>query len=199
MNRVIFSANLCVLLTLAGCSAPREYYGVTGKGAMTVTSVTSRDAGKPDSITLDAKNPVAMHDGNKPRTADLNAEQLRSKFANALDAQPLPIKRFTLYFVEGSDTLTAESRVTVTAVFDEIKQRPAPDLVVVGHTDRVGSVAANDQLAARRANTMRDQLIKLGISAENIQASGRGERDSLVPTADEVAEPRNRRVEILVR
>lgn len=42
-------------------------------------------------------------------------------------------------------------------------------------------------------------LVSRGIDDENIQASGRGERAPLVTTADEVAEPRNRRVEILVR
>ena len=198
MNRLIFSAALCCLLVLAGCSTPpREYYGISGdKGSMTVTS---RNVAKPGSTTLDAKTPVVMHDGDQARAADISVDQLRGRFTKALEAQPQPPKRFTLYFVEGSDTLTAESQVAVKAIFEEIRQRPAPDLIVVGHTDRVGSVTANDQLAARRANTMREQLIKLGVDAENIQASGRGERDPLVPTADDVAEPRNRRVEILVR
>lgn len=197
MNRVIFSATLSFLMILAGCSTQREYYGLSGdKGSMTVTS---RDATKPGSITLDAKTPVVMYDGDKTRAADINADQLRGKLTEAMEAQPLPPKRFTLYFVEGSDTMTAGSRVAVKAIFEEIKLRPAPDLVVVGHTDRVGSVAANDQLAAKRANTMRELLIKLGIDPESIQASGRGERDPLVPTDDEVTEPRNRRVEILVR
>jgi outer membrane protein OmpA-like peptidoglycan-associated protein len=197
VKRLILSSTLCSLLILAGCSGPREYYGMTGdKGSMTVTS---RDVAKPGTATLDAKTPVVMQDGDKVRTGDISADQLRSKFAKALEAQPLAPKRFTLYFVEGGDTLTAESQAAVNAIFEEIKQRPAPDLIVVGHTDRVGSVAANDQLAAKRANSMRDQLIKRGVDAENIQASGRGEREPLVPTADEVAEPRNRRVEILVR
>lgn len=197
MNRLIPSATLCFLLILAGCTTPREYYGVSGgSGSMTVTS---RNAAQPGATTLDAKTPVVMHDGGKARAADITAEQLRGKLAKALEAQPLPAKRFTLYFIEGSDTLTVDSQATVKAVFAEIKQRPAPDLIVVGHTDRVGSITANDQLATRRANTMRDQLIKLGIDPENIQASGRGERDPLVPTADEIEEPRNRRVEILVR
>lgn len=197
MNRIIFSVTISSLLVLAACSAPREYYGVTSdQGSMIVTSLNVAKSG---SVTLDAKTPVLMLDGDKPRSADINAEQLRGRFARALQAQPLPPKRFTLYFVEGGDTLTAESQAAISAIFDEIKKRPAPDLVVVGHSDRVGSVAANDQLAAKRANTMRDQLIKLGVDAENIQASGRGEREPLVPTADEVAEPQNRRVEILVR
>lgn len=197
MNRAIFSATFCSLLTLAGCSTQREYYGFSGdKGSMTVTS---RDTARPGTTTLDAKTPVVMHDGNKTRAADINADQLRARLTKALEAQPLPPKRFTLYFVEGSDTLTAGSQAVVTSIFEEIRQRPAPDIVVVGHTDRVGSIADNDQLALKRANTMREHLIKLGIDAENIQASGRGERDPLVPTADEVPEPRNRRVEILVR
>lgn len=197
MKRIIHSTILCSSLLMIGCSGPHEYYGISGgKGSMTVSS---RDIAKPSKTTLDAKTPVVMHDGDKTRAADINAEQLRSKFAKALEAQPLAPKRFTLYFVEGGDTLTAESQAQVNAIFEEIKQRPAPDLIVVGHTDRVGSVTANDQLAAKRANSVREQLIKRGIEAENIHASGRGEREPLVATADEVAEPRNRRVEILVR
>lgn len=197
MKRIIHPTILCSSLLMIACSGPHEYYGVAGdKGSMTVSS---RDIAKPGKTMLDAKTPVVMHDGDKPRAADITAEQLRNKFAKALEAQPLAPKRFTLYFVEGGDTLTAESQAQVNAIFEEIKQRPAPDLIVVGHTDRVGSVAANDQLAGKRANSVREQLIKRGIEAENIHASGRGEREPLVATADEVAEPRNRRVEILVR
>lgn len=190
------AAALCALLLLGACSAPREYFGAGGSGAMTVTS---RDVARPSSTRIDAANPVAMHDGDKAGPADIDAATLRGRFTKALEAQPLPPKRFVLYFVEGGDTLTAESQAQVNAVLDEIKARPAPDLIVVGHTDRVGSVAANDQLAAKRAGAVRELLIKRGIEADDIQASGRGEREPLVPTADEVAEPRNRRVEIVVR
>jgi len=41
--------------------------------------------------------------------------------------------------------------------------------------------------------------VKAGVAADRISVAGRGEREPLVPTADEVAEPRNRRVEINVR
>jgi outer membrane protein OmpA-like peptidoglycan-associated protein len=185
-------------LLAGGCSStPREYYGVLGdKGAMTVTP---RGSGKASSATLDAKNPVVMLDRGSAGSADINTEQLRGRLTKALDAQPLPSKRFTLYFVEGSDTLTLESQVVVKSIFEEIRQRPAPDLIVVGHTDSVGSVAFNDQLSVKRASTVRDQLIKLGISVEDIQATGRGKRELLIPTADQVPEPRNRRVELFVR
>lgn len=46
---------------------------------------------------------------------------------------------------------------------------------------------------------MRGELARIGIPADRIQAAGRGEREPLVPTPDEVAEPRNRRVEVTVR
>ena len=81
----------------------------------------------------------------------------------------------------------------------EIKARPVPDIVVVGHTDRVGSVADNDRLALRRADAFRKKLVQQGIPDDAIQAAGRGEREPLVSTADETPEARNRRVEILVR
>lgn len=201
MKRTVYSMALCSLLALGACSTPREYFAVSSDigapvGSMTVTS---RDATKTGTVTLDAKSPVVMNDGDAARPADIDLKTLRGRFSKALAAQPLPPKRFTLYFVEGSDTLTAESQTAVTAILEEIRQRPAPDLIVVGHTDRVGSVTDNDRLAAKRANSIRDYLIKRGIDGESIQASGRGEREPLVLTADEVAEARNRRVEILVR
>jgi len=71
--------------------------------------------------------------------------------------------------------------------------------MVVGHTDTVGSESANDALSRQRAEVVRKGLIARGIAPEDVVAIGRGKRNLLVPTADGVAEPRNRRVEILVR
>jgi outer membrane protein OmpA-like peptidoglycan-associated protein len=70
---------------------------------------------------------------------------------------------------------------------------------VVGHTDRVGSLTYNDALSLRRAERVRTGFVQMGIPREQISVAGRGEREPIVPTEDEVAEPRNRRVEITVR
>jgi outer membrane protein OmpA-like peptidoglycan-associated protein len=129
----------------------------------------------------------------------LSPEQVQQSFAAALDARPRRPVRFTLYFLGDSDELTPESKPEIPRILTEIAAHPAPEIVVVGHTDRVGSLAYNDALSRRRAERVRAQLEQIGVPSEQIRVAGRGEREPLVPTEDEVAEPRNRRVEITVR
>jgi outer membrane protein OmpA-like peptidoglycan-associated protein len=133
------------------------------------------------------------------QAASLTPAEVRERFGSTLDALPGAPATFLLYFREGSDELTVPSKVELDHVFAELKRRPLPDIVVIGHTDTVGTLAYNDQLSLARAERMREMMIELGIPAERIQARGRGERELLIPTADDVREPRNRRVEINVR
>jgi outer membrane protein OmpA-like peptidoglycan-associated protein len=126
-------------------------------------------------------------------------ESVRRDFGGALEAIPARPASFTLYFMTGTDELTEESKVEVQRVLEELRRRPAPDVQVIGHTDTVGSPAENDALSLQRAQTMREAMLELGIPPTRIRAAGRGKREPLVPTADGVDEPRNRRVEINVR
>jgi len=126
-------------------------------------------------------------------------EEVDTVFGAALAAQPMRPTQFTFYFIEGRDEFTDASKQIVDGVFAEIARRPVPDVLVIGHTDAVGTDQINDALSRQRAETVRVALIAHGIAPENITAIGRGKRDPVVPTADGVAEPRNRRVEIVVR
>jgi outer membrane protein OmpA-like peptidoglycan-associated protein len=137
--------------------------------------------------------------GSAPQPQRLSDGQIRQAFGPLLAALPGRPKSFLLYFLEGSDEFTPESVVELEKMLAELRQRGAPDVVVIGHTDRVGSLQFNDRLSLQRAERVRAELVKLGIDQARIQIAGRGERELLVPTADEVAEPRNRRVEISVR
>jgi len=138
-------------------------------------------------------------DGGAPERRILTSAEVRSEFSAALMALPELPKTFLVYFNEGTDELTPESRVEFQKILAEIRERSAPDILVIGHTDRVGTVPANDALSLRRAGRVRDEFVKLGIPPDRITVAGRGEREPLVPTEDGVAEPRNRRVEINVR
>jgi outer membrane protein OmpA-like peptidoglycan-associated protein len=72
-------------------------------------------------------------------------------------------------------------------------------VLVIGHTDTVGTRASNIVLGMRRAELLRKLLVEAGLDSSLIEIASHGEADLLVPTGDEVAEPRNRRVEITVR
>ena len=101
--------------------------------------------------------------------------------------------------MQGSDEFSEESKREVDIILAEIAKRPVPDVLVIGHTDAVGSDSFNDALGLQRAETVRAALIRLGIPAADIRALSRGKRELAIPTPDGVAEPRNRRVEIIVR
>ena len=134
-----------------------------------------------------------------PRAYASNPQEVDAKFGSALAAQPSRAESFTLYFVEGRDELTDESKQVVDRILSEIARRPVPDVLVVGHTDAVGNDASNDALGLQRAEAVRAALIRLGIPAADVKAISRGKRELAIPTPDGVAEPRNRRVEIVVR
>lgn len=137
--------------------------------------------------------------GGAPQAQRLDENQVRAEFGPLLAALPGRPKSFLLYFLEGKDEFTPESLVELEKMLVELRQRGAPDVVVIGHTDRVGSLQFNDRLSLQRAERVRSELVKLGIEEARVQIAGRGEREPIVPTADEVPEPRNRRVEISVR
>ena len=125
--------------------------------------------------------------------------EVRAAFGGALGALPARPAQFLLYFMTGKDELTPESKAQLTNVLEELKRRPAPDVLAIGHTDSVGAPEANDRLSVQRAERVKALLTAIGIPAVRIYVAGRGERELLLPTADNVDEPRNRRVEINVR
>lgn len=137
--------------------------------------------------------------GKQQSNGTVDEKELRDMFAATLEALPGVATSFTLYFIEGKDELTPESQQQMEMVFAELKRRPLPDIVVIGHTDTVGSLDFNDKLSKARAERMREMLIERGLPAERITAAGRGKRELLVHTEENVSEPKNRRVEINVR
>lgn len=159
--------------------------------------VRSHDAAP---LLLDQPYAAARIEG-EGRLLAMNYDPARTQeeFGTVIGALPARPANFTVYFLEGKDELTPESEGEVTLIFDELKARPDPEILVIGHTDAVGTPQFNDQLSLQRAERVRDDLVGRGIPAENIEVSGRGKREPLVPTSEGVPEPKNRRVEISVR
>jgi outer membrane protein OmpA-like peptidoglycan-associated protein len=188
---------LASILLLAGC--PRQALFVVlpnaegdGVGAITV------EEGKTVTI-LDQPYATAESRAGSSAPVEESRGNISVIFRSAAAARPILPHHFRLYFILGSDALTPESRAAYGAVFDDIKQRPVYEIEVIGFTDTVGDLPSNQALSLRRAAAIRDTLVRDGIDRPAISIAGRGKRDLLVPTADETAEARNRRVEITVR
>lgn len=183
-------------LFVIGCA--QERYVVIPDESGQSGSLLVKPRGK-ESVELDSPYALSTSGfwGIGKRSAEV--QEVKEIWRGPLDAHPIAVKKFTVYFLEGTNDLTPESTKTLEAVFEEIRKRTVADVVVIGHTDTVGAGELNDRLAETRAKTMQAELVRLGIDPESIKASGRGERDLKVKTPDEVNEPLNRRVEIQVR
>jgi outer membrane protein OmpA-like peptidoglycan-associated protein len=147
---------------------------------------------------------IEVEDLNKPPVAPKPVEEkeVSDVFAPALSVLPDQTSRFILfilYFERNTTKLTHGSNDLLSQVQKTIKSRNSNEVYVVGHTDLVGTEAYNAGLSSRRANTVRDLLVSSGIKPKTLFVSSYGKARPLVPTKDQVPEPRNRRVEIIVR
>jgi TPR repeat protein/outer membrane protein OmpA-like peptidoglycan-associated protein len=124
-------------------------------------------------------------------------------FADVLAEMPPEPVKLDLYFLDGSIELTPSSRARLPQILAQIRaelaQRETVEVDVVGHADRVGELQDNDLLSRRRAEMLRARIAGTGIAPEVLKSYWRGERAPRVKTADGVAEPRNRRVEVVIR
>ena len=105
---------------------------------------------------------------------------------------------YQIYFDTNSPAINARGQMIVKTVADLVANAGPTRVTVIGKTDRVGAPPANMALAQRRADAVRDALIAAGVPAARIDTSWTGEGKQQVTTSDEVAEPRNRVVDITV-
>lgn len=107
-----------------------------------------------------------------------------------------PRGAFLVFFDWDRSNLTPEAMEIVSNVAATAKSMNVSRVDVVGHTDTSGSAAYNLGLSQRRAATVRNAMVNMGIPSQQIRATGVGQSSPLVPTGDGVREPQNRRVEI---
>jgi hypothetical protein len=109
---------------------------------------------------------------------------------------PAP-KSFMVFFDWDKSNLSTQALSTIKQAADSYKSTGVTRITATGHTDRSGSEQYNMALSLRRAEAVRGALVKEGIPMTAIAVVGKGEANPLVPTADGVREPQNRRVEIV--
>jgi OmpA-OmpF porin, OOP family len=114
-------------------------------------------------------------------------------------AAPAPARTYLVFFDWDRADLTARAREIIAEAASNAGRVQATRIEVAGHADRSGSPAYNQRLSQRRADAVAAELVARGISRSEISVSAYGESRPLVPTADGVREPQNRRVEIVLR
>jgi outer membrane protein OmpA-like peptidoglycan-associated protein len=133
-------------------------------------------------------SPFAMNDAN-----------VRKNFGDALSVLPSPPIHFILYFHTGTTIITEESRKLLAQILPTLASHKTTAVSIIGHTDRVGTRKKNYQLGLDRALEIKQLLISQGIDPCIMEITSHGEDNPLVKTMDDVPEPRNRRVEVILR
>jgi outer membrane protein OmpA-like peptidoglycan-associated protein len=117
----------------------------------------------------------------------------------AVAAAPMAGPRaFTVFFDFDKSNITPDADRVLVQAAESAKSGEFTRIRATGHADTAGPPRYNMALSIRRANAVRDVLVREGIPASQIVVVGRGETQLLVPTPDQTREPRNRRVEIVI-
>ena len=185
------------LLLLGSCSSRQSLFVVLPNPDGSSGAVTIQDGTK--SVVLDQPYAAGEVRGGVAAPVKVDQAQVQQIFGHALAAQPILPSHFVLYFEKDTSTLTPDSQLRYKAVFADIRRRQVYEVEVIGHTDTLSTPAHNQQLSMNRAEMIRDRLVHDGLNPKSISVAGRGQLDLAVLTADQVAEPRNRQVEITVR
>lgn len=129
----------------------------------------------------------------------MDPAEIQRIWGNELAALPKAQISFSLYFELNAVALSNDSLLLLPQIVRAIEERKSTDVSVTGHTDTTGDSAINFTFGLNRANTVRTQLEALGIKREILFVSSHGDKDLLVSTPRNTSEPKNRRVEVIVR
>lgn len=194
--RVLLYPLVLMTLALGGC-ASKSYVvllespdGTTGAIEVSDAMGTTRVERKQQGVTLG---------GLRRGQFSVPQARLDRDFSAALAAQPALPETFLIYFQTGGPNLTPESEAEIPRVLGTIRARGPSAVSVTGHTDTVSGARWNEQLGLMRAQAIADLLKARGLEVIELKVQSHGERNLLVKTPDDTPEPRNRRVEIIVR
>ncbi len=186
------------IVLLGGCATPSLVLLPDDGGGQGAVAVLEAD-GRPTEAVIAQGNSRTRLGSRAPVARPLGAKGLNARQAALVGGLPIAPRAFTLYFEQGGTILTAQSAAALADIRADVAARTGPEIEVTGHSDTVGSDEDNDRLSQRRAEEVVNWLGGQGFDRSIMSAVGRGEREPLQPTADNVDNAANRRVEVIVR
>ncbi len=186
-----------MLLTLAGCARESVILVPDAAGHVGKAEVVTR-GGK--QVLEKSGDMTRLSGETAPPSAVATADPafIKVTFADALAVEPPPAETFTLYFETGTAVLMPDSQKLVVSIVSAIQRRAAISVRISGHTDATGSDQLNNALSLNRAQQIKALLLEQGVKPELIAVTSHGRGNPAIPTPEGVAEPRNRRVVVIV-
>ena len=124
-------------------------------------------------------------------------EAAPEKVITSIPPATLPEKNYQVFFDFDKSTVTPEAVKILQEAAAGAHSGNVIRITATGHTDTMGTNKYNQRLSDKRAEAVKKELVKLGVTDKEIVTVGKGKKDLLVPTGDGVREPQNRRVEIV--
>jgi outer membrane protein OmpA-like peptidoglycan-associated protein len=146
-------------------------------------------------VNFDGVNPCPTMDGTPVVAAP---EPTEAPVPPPAEPEMTKPSSFTVYFATGSAELNPEARGTIHDAAEAAKEGQAANLLLEGHTDTQGGELYNLDLSRKRAVAVQSALVDEGIPKNRISLVWYGESQPAVSTADNTAEPLNRRVVIQI-
>ena len=189
-----------MMMSLLGCAAEHSLFVLVPDPDGHVGSIRITNAQGSSEITQAGEAvELAGAEAEPGSPKQMDPAIVEEVFGEALAAEPPRPAVFLFHFKSGSTEPEGDWAAILRNVLDETKQRDSRDISVNGHTDRSGDPEYNRELSLQRARKIYDKLIGENVQAAFLSLDYHGEGDPLVATPDGVDEPRNRRVEVVVR
>jgi OOP family OmpA-OmpF porin len=177
------------------CSTQFAYQGILGLGLNIDQNVRVNLDGRYYGTT----SPGTYLNNNLTLMLSISYKFGQPAAAAAPPPPPVASPSFMVFFDWDRSNLSAQALQTIKQAAEAFKTKGNARITATGHTDTSGPENYNMALSLRRANAVKDALVREGVPATAIEVIGRGEQGLLVPTPDGVREPQNRRVEIVIQ
>lgn len=150
---------------------------------------------------LNRTNSYVTIDSNRSKPSEIKQftdYELKREYGDLLSNDNVPIS-VLFYFKSGNDELTKSSKKELEKIRKIIIDRYPCSVSVIGHADRQGDDKMNIKLSIKRAEKIANWIEDNNLKVNQLDIKSYGEMDPIVPTKDGVSEPKNRRVEVLIK